>query len=104
MSQVTSAMPSASTSILKLAIVGLLGGASVGHAVLVQNFAAAGFVVDLVNQIDIRIVRPLARGTCAHLEHERVAIGFIDQVMAVRNAGFEAGAVARLENGFAFVL
>src|SRR5437016_2433453 len=94
MSQVISAMPSASTSNLKLDIRILLRGlnSSVRRAVFVQD--ADRFFVALEFQVVVGIVCALARRARADFEIERVAIRFVDKVMAVRNIGLAARAVA----------
>src|ERR1044071_4978930 len=104
MSQVISAMPSASTSNLKLAISILLGknGGSVRRAVEVEN--ADGRAIAFEFQVRARIVRALARCTRADFEQQHIGLRAVHDAVPVRHVRLPAGAVAGLEDGFALVL
>src|SRR5262245_44654912 len=84
MSQVISAMPSASTSNLKLAIwisPWKWVVASVGRAVLVQDANGGSFALEF--QVRARIVRALARRARADLEQQHVGGRAVHDAVAV---------------------
>src|ERR1039457_6949655 len=95
MSQVTSAMPSASTSNLKFGMTLKLLW-RIRLAVPVQ--IAAGFFVALHHQIDIRIMHALGFRAGADLEIDRVAAAAVDQaafMLGLKLGGIETAASHR---------
>src|SRR5262245_20415245 len=105
MSQVMSAMPSASTSTLKFSydMLGLpLGLGGIGLAGFVRE-AHSGGVADH-HQVDVGIMRALGRGEAADLDIDGVAARAVDQLVAVGDAGLPASAVARPQHDLAAVL
>src|SRR5262249_45306323 len=65
---------------------------------------AKAALVPVVNEIDIGIVRPLALGTRADLEIDRVALRLVDEMVAVGDPGLETRGVAPLQHGRAAIL
>src|ERR1051325_5234774 len=100
-SQVISAMPSASTSNLKLDISYLLESTSrsVRRAVCMQD--ADGLAVALEFQVRARIMRALGRCARTDLEQQYVRLGAVHDAVAVRRVRLPAGAVAGLEDRLA---
>ena len=112
MSQVISATPSASsveTEVLRgHRLVSDSGERGKGIAVRrgvpsLRRVADAGLVLG-DGEIDVGIVRALARRARADLEIDGVAVGAVDEMVAVGDAGLEAGGVARPEDRLAVVL
>src|SRR5258708_37981283 len=103
-SQVTSAMPSASTSSLKFCVIGCLPrcGRSVRLAGFVQH--AHDAIVALEFQIDVGIVRALGFRARSDFQQQHVAIGAVHDTVAVVDIRLEAGAVAGLQRDLAAVL
>src|SRR5437868_3029872 len=100
MSQVMSAMPSPSTSSLKLVMfVSPKVAASVRFAGFVQD--AHDTVVALEFQIAARIVRAFALRARADLEQQHVALRAVHDAVAVRHVRLPAGAVTGLERDLA---
>ena len=95
-SQVTSAMPSPSMSRVKW--MKLMCTARRFTRVTHAGVVAHG------DQIDVRIGRRLALRARADFQIDRVALRAVDEMMTVRRVGLEAGGVAGLEHGLAFVL
>src|SRR5215813_4122883 len=105
MSQVTSAMPSASTSTLKFSydMLGLpLGLGGIGLAGFVREAHPRGIADH--HQVDVGIMRALGRRAGADLEIDGVAVRAVDQMMAVGDAGLPAGGVAGPQHDLAAVL
>src|SRR5262249_32760662 len=113
MFQVTSAMPSWSTSKVKLlsaidlslrSVVtpGPSNESSVRLARLVQIARARGVALDL--HVDVRIERTLVARARADLQEHGVAPAAIDPAIAVGGVRLPAGGVARLEQRLAVVL
>src|SRR5205085_8473350 len=103
MSHVISAMPSPSTSNLKLDIRILLGrlNDSVRRAVFVQDAKDRSIAFEF--QIRARIVRAFVRRARADFEQEHIRVRFVHDAVAVRHACFPAGAVAGLEDSFTLI-
>src|SRR3981081_4125792 len=99
-SQLTSAMPSASVSSLKLAMALRLLRVRLARPVRKTKTV----LVLLAAQIDIGIVRALLLGARAHLGIGRVARGLVGGVMAVGDAGLEPRRVARSQHRRAAIL
>src|SRR5258705_8118628 len=99
-SQLTSAMPSASVSSLKLAMALRLLRVRLARPVRKTKTV----LVLLADEIDIGIVRALVLGARADLEIERVARGLVDEVMAVGDTGLEPRRVARSQHRRAAIL
>src|SRR5262249_14534823 len=72
------------------------------RAVLVQ--VPHALVVALGAHVDVRIVRGLARRAAADLDVDGVALGAVDQAIAVRDARLPSGGVPWPEHGLAAVL
>src|SRR5262249_35499179 len=105
-SQVISAIPSASTSSLKLAIAGsysFLRVISFEIMQLVRFAVLFGVTRTLLvardHHVDVRIMRPFRRSTRADLDENRVAVRAVHQAMTIRDAGLPCGGVAGAEHG-----
>src|SRR5262249_54406410 len=99
-SQVTSAIPSASTSVLKFAIAGSsphFGIALVRLAVLPG--VPSTFFVGYDHHVDIGIMCALRCGARPDLDEDRIAVRAINQTVAIRHAGLPGRCLARLEHG-----
>src|SRR6185312_4985735 len=101
MSQVSSAMPSASTSKVKL-LMCAVPSPSIRCAVSVQ--IAAALFVAFHDQIDVGIMHALGPCACADFEIDRDAVGTIEQPVRVAAAGLESRGVAGLEHDLDAVL
>src|SRR5882762_9195969 len=104
MSQVTSAMPSPSTSSLKFCVMVISSrcGRSVRLAGFVQH--AHDAIVALEFQIVVRIVRAFTRRARSDFQQQHLAIGAVHDTVAVVDIRLEAGAVAGLQRDLTAVL
>src|SRR5665213_937099 len=100
MSQVISAMPSASVSRLKFAMT--LGSYGIRLAVFLGVTKA--FIVADDLHIDVGIMRALDSRARADLDKSRIAIRAVDQTVAIGNTGPPGGAVAGLKHRLAVIL
>src|SRR5262245_37234620 len=104
MSHVINAIPSASTSILKLAI----AGSSVPTHALVRlailSGVARALFAALDHHVDVGVMRALECRARADLDKHRIAFRAIDQAMAVRHPRLPGRGIAWPKHGFALVL
>src|SRR5262249_34583848 len=116
MSQVTSAIPSASTSILKFAIADSCSPAHdhcetgpTFRCSCLKRFAifprvTCAFFVTHHHHIDLGIMRALGRGTRTDFDKDRITIRTIDQTVSVGHARLPGGRIPRLEHDVASIL
>src|SRR5262249_2050066 len=111
MFQVISAIPSASTSIWKLAIAPSYSSLRMIFSEIMQlvSFAVLFGVTRTLlvahhHHVDVGIMRAISRSTRADLAENRVAARAVDQAMPIRYAGFPRNHVAGPEHRFATIL
>src|SRR5262245_20725236 len=116
MSQVTSAIPSASTSILKFAIADSCSPAHdhfetgpTFRCSCLKRFAifprvTCAFFVTHHHHIDLGIMRTLGRGTRTDFDKDRITIRTIDQTVSDGNSRLPGGRIPRLEHDVASIL